>query len=151
MFKSADEREQERLAKEAQRAQEEQARAELQRQRAEAREREAAASTPVGAATLAKQGGQRFLEVQLEVGGHTGSASFGAASGKRVVSSSADTLAQIEGVGWHLEHASYFFMMTGETSSQRVFLTGEATAISGITVGVYLFRNTDAAPAPPSV
>jgi hypothetical protein len=36
-------------------------------------------------------------------------------------------------------------MMTGETSTARVFVSGEATAISGVTVGVYLFRNT----APP--
>ena len=33
-------------------------------------------------------------------------------------------------------------MMTGETSTARVFVSGEATAISGVTVGVYLFRNT---------
>jgi len=30
---------------------------------------------------------------------------------------------------------------TGETSTARVFVSGEATAISGVTVGVYLFRN----------
>jgi hypothetical protein len=33
-------------------------------------------------------------------------------------------------------------MITGETSSARVFVSGDATAVSGITVGVYLFRNT---------
>jgi len=33
-------------------------------------------------------------------------------------------------------------MVTGETSAARVFLSGEATAISGVTIGVYLFRNT---------
>jgi hypothetical protein len=43
-----------------------------------------------------------------------------------------------------LEHVSYIFMITGETSTQRVFASGEATAVSGVTVGVYLFRNTDA-------
>ena len=46
-------------------------------------------------------------------------------------------------LGWRLEHAGYFFMMTGETSTARVFVSGEATAISGVTVGVYLFRNTE--------
>jgi hypothetical protein len=35
-----------------------------------------------------------------------------------------------------------YFMVTGETSTARVFLSGEATAISGVTIGVYLFRNT---------
>ncbi len=33
-------------------------------------------------------------------------------------------------------------MVTGETSTDRVFATGEATVVSGVTVGVYLFRNT---------
>ena len=35
-------------------------------------------------------------------------------------------------------------MVTGETSTDRVFVTGQAIAVSGITVGVYLFRNTSA-------
>jgi hypothetical protein len=39
------------------------------------------------------------------------------------------------------EHAGYFFMITGESSTQRVFATGDNTAVSGVTVGVYLFRN----------
>ena len=33
-------------------------------------------------------------------------------------------------------------MITGETSTNRTFVSGEATAVSGTTVGVYLFRNT---------
>jgi hypothetical protein len=45
-------------------------------------------------------------------------------------------------LGWRLEHTGYYFMITGETSTDRMFVSGEATAISGITMGVYLFRNT---------
>ena len=33
-------------------------------------------------------------------------------------------------------------MITGETSTDRVFVSGAATAVSGVTIGVYLFRNT---------
>jgi hypothetical protein len=33
-------------------------------------------------------------------------------------------------------------MITGETSTARVFVSGDNTAVSGVTVGVYLFRNT---------
>jgi hypothetical protein len=29
----------------------------------------------------------------------------------------------------------------GETSTARVFISGDATVVSGVTVGVYLFRN----------
>jgi hypothetical protein len=63
-------------------------------------------------------------------------------TGRRTTTSSAITLGEIEKVGWRLEHAGYHFMITGETSTSRVFLSGEATAISGVTIGVYLFRNT---------
>ncbi|HEY6933864.1 MAG TPA: hypothetical protein VI452_10725 [Marmoricola sp.] len=148
MFKSAEEREAERREREAQRAREDAARAERERQAQEARARAAFLATPIGAATAAKEEGQTFLEVQLEVGGHVGSAGFGSIDGRRTEASSAATLAEIERVGWRLEHASYFFMVTGETSTARVFMSGEATAVSGVTVGVYLFRNTAVAPAP---
>ena len=145
MFKSAEEREAERRERDAQRVREEAERAERDRQAQEQRQRAAFLATPVGAATAAKEAGQTFLEVQLEVGGHVGSAGFGSIDSRRTTSSSAATLGEIERLGWRLEHASYFFMITGETSTARVFMSGEATAVNGVTVGVYLFRNTDAA------
>jgi hypothetical protein len=135
VFKSAEERAAERQKREAEQAREQAA-------RAEQRKRDAFLATPVGAATAAKQAGQQFFEIQLEVGTHVGTAGFGSAEGKRTASSSASILGEIESVGWRLEHAGYFYMITSETSSNRVFLSGEATAVSGVTVGVYLFRNT---------
>ena len=36
-------------------------------------------------------------------------------------------------------------MITGESSSDRILGTGQNTAVSGETVGIYLFRNTDTA------
>ncbi|GAB7002633.1 hypothetical protein JCM18899A_01040 [Nocardioides sp. AN3] len=50
-------------------------------------------------------------------------------------------LTHIADVGWRLEHTSYLSMVTGETSSERVFLSGQHVAGSGVTVRVYLFRN----------
>ena len=35
-------------------------------------------------------------------------------------------------------------------SVQRVFLSGEATAVSGVTMGAYLFRNTDPSAGSPA-
>jgi len=142
VFKSAEEREAERREREAEQARAEAARAEQAKQAEEQRKRDAFRATPVGAATVAKEAGEPFFEVQLEVGGHTGSAFFGSADGRRTTSSSAVTLGEIEKLGWRLEHAGYYFMVTGETSTSRVFVSGEATAISGVTVGVYLFRNS---------
>src|SRR5215470_15278841 len=142
VFKSAEEREAERREREAAQAREQAARAEQARIAEEQRKRDTFRATPVGAATLAMEEGQAFFEVQLKVGGHTGTAGFGTIEGRHTTLSSATTLGEIEKLGWRLEHASYYFMVTGETSTSRVFLSGEATAISGVTVGVYLFRNT---------
>lgn len=117
MFKSVAQREAERLEREAEQARVEAAREERARLEEERRAREAFLATPVGAATAAKEAGHRFFEVQLEVGGHAGTAGFGATEGRRTVASSADTLAQIEEVRWRLEHASCFFMVTGDQHS----------------------------------
>jgi hypothetical protein len=142
VFKSAEEREGERREREAEEARAQAARAEQARVAEEQRNRAAFAATPVGAATLAKEAGQPFFEVQLEVGGHTGSAGLGSIDGRRTTSSSAATIGEIEKLGWRLKHAGYYFMITGETSTDRVFISGQATAVSGVTIGVYLFRNS---------
>jgi hypothetical protein len=144
VFKSAEEREAERREREAQQAQAAVDKGEQDRQAEAARQRQAFLATPVGAATAARDAGQTFFEVQLEVGSHVGKAGFGAVDGRRTMASSAATLGAIEELGWRLEHASYFFMITGETSTSRVLMSGEATAVSGVTVGVYLFRNATA-------
>jgi hypothetical protein len=142
VFKRAQEREAGRQEREAEQARAQAARAEQAEAAEEQRKREAFMATPVGAATAAKEAGQPFLEIQLEVGGHTGSAGFGSADGRRSASSSAAALGEVEKLGWRLEQAGYYFMITGETSTARVLVSGEATAVSGVTVGVYLFRNT---------
>jgi hypothetical protein len=141
VFKNAEERAAERKEREAEQAREQAARDEQARAAAEQRQREAFRATPVGAATAAKEAGEPFFEIQLEVGSHTGSAGFGGTQGRRTVASSATTLGEIEKLGWRLEHAGYYFMLTGETSTARVFISGDATVVSGVTVGVYLFRN----------
>ena len=142
MFKSSEEREAARREREAAAAQAEAERAEWARRAAVERERAQWLASPLGAATAAMEEGQAFFEIQLEVGGHTGSAGFGATDSQRTVASSAAILGEIEKLGWRLEHAGYYFMVTGETSTARVFVSGEATVVSGVTVGVYLFRNT---------
>jgi hypothetical protein len=142
VFKSSEEREAARREREAERAREEAAEAERARMAEEQRRRAAFLATPVGAATAAKEAGQPFFEVQLEVGRHTGSAGFGVADGQHSSASSAVTLGEIEALGWRLENAAYYFMVTGETSTNRVLVSGEATSVSGVTIGVYLFRNT---------
>jgi hypothetical protein len=142
MFKSAEERAAARREREAEEAREQAALAEEAQLEEEERRREEFLAAPVGAATAAMEEGETFFEVQLEVGSNIGSAGFGSIDGQHSVSSSARTLGEIERLGWRLEHVGYFFMITGETSTARVFVSGDNTAVSGVTVGVYLFRNT---------
>ena len=81
MFRSAEERVAARQEREAEQARVRAARAEQAQAAEEQRKREAFLATPVGAATAAKEAGQTFFEVQLEVGSHAGSAWFGSADG----------------------------------------------------------------------
>jgi hypothetical protein len=140
MFKSSEEKEAERKEREAAAAKEEAEQAERAAAAEAQRRRAAFLATPVGSATAAQEAGQRFFEVQLEVGGHEGSAGFGSTTSRRSAVSSAVTLEEIEKLGWHLQHASYFFMITRESSTDRFMATGQSTAVSGVTIGVYLFR-----------
>lgn len=142
MFESAEEKEAKRQAKLAEQAAEQ--RAEEERQRAAAAERAARqyAASPAGRAAAAKEAGERFFEIQLEVGEHVGYASLGTAGGEKSYGSSARALGEIEALGWRLEQVGYYFMLTGETSTAQFFGSGQNTAVSGVTVGVYLFRNT---------
>jgi hypothetical protein len=142
VFRSPEEKAASRSKRDAERAQEEAALAERAKAAAEERQRAALLATPIGAATAALDAGQEFFEVQLEVGTHTGTASFGSAQGQRTTSSSAGILGEIEKLGWRLEHASYLYVMTGETSTKKVLVSGDETIISGTTVGVYLFRRS---------
>lgn len=100
-------------------------------------------ASPVGGAEAALAAGERFYEVQLAVNAQERDAMFGdrryAATGQ--VTSAATTLGQIEALGWRLEHVGYVYQVTGQSSSSRVFVSGEDTAVSGVTVGIYLFRN----------
>lgn len=76
---------------------------------------------------------------------HTGTAFLGSAQGHRTTGSSAGILGDIERVGWRLEHTGYFYMVTGETSTKKVLISGDQTAVTGITFGVYLFRRASPA------
>ena len=72
MFKNAKEREAARLEREAEQARAQAAAARAAKAAEEQRQRDAFLATPVGAATAAKEAGQPFFEIQLEVGRHAG-------------------------------------------------------------------------------
>mgnify|MGYP006294413323 CR=1 FL=1 len=101
-------------------------------------------SSPVGQAATAKERGDGFFEIELEVGQHSGSVSFGmTAQGSYRRQGFTGLLSDIEAQGWQLEHVGYYFMPTSETSRDKFMSTGQNVAISGKSMGVYLFRNAD--------
>lgn len=114
-----------------------------------AKSREAASITdPVEQARRAQHDGQGFLEVQLQVGYSQRDARYfggGSEATDARTHSHAGTLSAIEAIGWKLEHVGYVFVVTGENSRGNFLVSGQNVAVSGETIGIYLFRNTDPA------
>ena len=107
--------------------------------------KEANALSAVAAELAAKEAGRGFYEVQLDVAHSERGVEFGSSDIERHRKSTSyvDTLGEIEAIGWRLEHVGYIFLVTGESSRDKLLSTGQRTAVSGRTVGIYLFRNTD--------
>jgi hypothetical protein len=92
--------------------------------------------------------GATFLELQLEVNRISGDAGMGSATGREQRSTDHVTvLSQVEALGWRLEHVGYVFVETGQISTDKFLVTGQATAVNGKTVGIYLFRRATTPPA----
>ena len=102
--------------------------------------------TPLGLATTAKETGNGFFEIELEIGSSKRTVAFGTADfGGHKKSDFTGVLSQIESIGWRLEQVGYYFLITGETSRDKFLASGQNTAVNGKTMGVYLFRNIDKA------
>jgi hypothetical protein len=104
-------------------------------------------ASPIGQATTAKEQGQGFFEIQLEVGSSQRDTTIFGGNNTNIektkTQSHAGTLAAIEAIGWRLEHVGHVFVVTSESSRNKLLLTGQQTAVSGRTIGIYLFRNID--------
>lgn len=99
--------------------------------------------TPIGQASIAFENGNGFFEIELEINFSVRQVAFGMADFKMAGKKRDFTglLSEIESVGWRLEHVGYYFMITGESSRDKFMASGQSTAVSGKTMGVYLFRN----------
>ncbi len=104
-------------------------------------------ASPVGQATTAKEQSQGFFEIQLKVGSsQRDSTVFGSNNtniSQTKTQTHAGTLAAIEAVGWRLEHVGHVFVVTSESSRDKLLSSGQQTAVSGETLGIYLFRNVE--------
>lgn len=101
-------------------------------------------ATPEEQALAAYEAGEGFLELQMEVGASLRrTPTWRPGENHRVSEHTTDptgTLEAIEAIGWHLEHVGYVFVVTGQNSVDRALSSGQETAVSGKTVGIYLFR-----------
>jgi len=123
--------------------QQEYANKQAEREVREAGKRQAAwLQSPEGRAATAKEGGEGFFEIELELGTSRRNVAFGTSdTGSYNRSSYTDVLSAIESHGWSLVQVGYYFMPTGETSREKFLASGQNVAINGKSMGVYLFRN----------
>jgi hypothetical protein len=149
--KSTEEKAAAKAAADQQRAAQAAAQQALAQQKAAAQAEAAFRASPPGQATTAKEQQQGFFEIQLVVGSsQRDSTIFGTNNttvNKSRIVTHAGTLAAVEAVGWKLEHVGYVFMVTSESSRDKFLATGQQIAVSGQTIGIYLFRNVAAAKA----
>lgn len=110
---------------------------------------EAFLKSPVGRATEARAEGAGFFHVELEMSEVGRSnldllAGYGGAPGvDRKRAGHADVLAQVEDVGWRLEHVGYVYVETGQVSRDKLLSSGQQVATLGKTVGHFLFRRVE--------
>lgn len=104
-------------------------------------------ASPVGQATTAKEQSQGFFEIQLKVGSSQRDSTVFGSNNTNISQTKtqmhAGTLAAIEAVGWRLEHVGHVFVVTSESSRDKLLSSGQQTAVSGETLGIYLFRNVE--------
>jgi hypothetical protein len=140
------EREERKKAEQARRQQEAAAAAEAKHR---AQQEKAFLASPVGRATTAFGEGAGFFHIQLEMSeiGRSGLDTVLGYSGglgvERKRGGHSDVLAQIEDVGWRLEHVGYVYMETGQISRDKLLSSGQQVATLGKTVGHFLFRRAE--------
>ena len=120
---------------------------EEQRAKAAKAEQEARAkylASPVGKAETAYQAGQMFFQLTINISEIEGrSSDWGYSQSTQIRRLNAvDTLGQIEELGWHLEHAGYVFVETGEVARGKALSSGSVTRTQGYVEGIYLFRRS---------
>ncbi|MGH3967591.1 MAG: hypothetical protein ACRDTV_05600 [Mycobacterium sp.] len=104
-------------------------------------------ASPQGKATKAFDRGDQFFQIEIphsSVTGFTNAAFNSATAGKiRRQSTRTDLLGQIEEAGWHLEHASWVYIQTGQNSRDKFLASGQHVVVTGEVIGMYLFRRDE--------
>ena len=102
--------------------------------------------SPLGQADWALQNGNTFFQIEIPhttLRGVTNAAyNSRTQASQKHHSGATDVLSQIEELGWHLAHASWVYMQTGQNSRDKFLASGQQVVVSGEVVGIYLFRRT---------
>ena len=101
-------------------------------------------ASPVGKAEVARQAGQMFFQLTInitEIEGRSSDWNYSQSTRTRRFNA-VDTLGQIEEMGWHLEHVGYVFIETGEVARSKALSSGSVTRTQGYVEGIYLFRRS---------
>lgn len=120
------------------RSPEEKAAAAAQEQREQ--ERAEWEASPPGQAQAAFHRGDLFFQVEIPHSKMSGYATAGVVKKRTTHDGATDVLGQIESSGWHLEHASWVYVQTGQDSRDKFLQSGQQVVVLGEVVGLYLFR-----------
>jgi hypothetical protein len=124
-------------------AEAERAREQAERRRADAQFRE----TPQGRARTAKEIGHQLFQISFPLD-QTERTFMGVLTGSKDDISAksmqhANLLCSIEAEGWRLEHAGYVSRETRTVSKDKFLSNGQASAVTGEVMGIYVFRALD--------
>jgi hypothetical protein len=109
------------------------------------RAQEAYANSPVGLAIRAREEGQKYYQAvfPIEYVGRDALAILGHNMNTKVKDAGEPIgiiLTDIENAGWELVHTGFVFRQTHQDSRDKFLASGQQVAITGQTVGIYLFK-----------
>jgi len=105
------------------------------------------AASPAGRARSAYEAGDHLFQFEMDVMNQQ--AIIVAMVGSNTAKTSSDPSVVINSIaheGWDLVNASHVFVQMGQQSRDKFLASGQNVAISGATVGYYMFRRGDAPP-----
>lgn len=120
-----------------------------------ARKAEAAyRESPQGKAAEAFARGDEFFQVEIphsSITGFTNAAFNSTTKGTiRRKLTRTDLLGQIEETGWHLTHADWVYIQTGQNSRDKFLASGQHVVVTGEVIGIYLLRRDESRADRPS-
>lgn len=104
-------------------------------------------ASPQGKAEQAFVRGDEFFQVEIPHSSITGftNAAFNSATKGTIRRNlmRTDLLGQIEETGWHLLHADWVYIQTGQNSRDKFLASGQHVVVTGEVIGIYLFRRDE--------